>query len=128
MLAGVSGTSISDISKALDIEEKDVKKTLLDTIGVYCGNWEGFTESSYINPYFVFKTLIKTLGKVPTEEEFSDEMQRMTGDVSFLGLDLNQVYDIVSMFSTIRYKYLSKYRKEDYGNYLRRNTKKIARL
>jgi len=122
MLAGISGSSIKDVSTGLDVTEIDVRKTLLDNIGIYCNNWDGFDESSDINPYFVFRTMVKTLKRVPSEEEFSDEMQRMTGDASFLGEDYKQVYQIVSIFSTIRYKYLSKYRKEDYGNYLSRNT------
>jgi hypothetical protein len=122
MLAGVSGSSIKDISISLDVTEIDVRKTLLDNIGIYCNNWDGFDESSDINPYFVFRTMVKTLGKVPSDEEFSDEMQRMTGDASFLGEDYKQIYQVISIFSTLRYKYLSKYRKEDYGNYLSRNT------
>jgi hypothetical protein len=122
MLLGVSGSSPKDISLSLDVEEADVRKTLLDNIGIYCNNWDGFEESSDINPYFVFRTMIKTLGRVPSEDEFSDEMQKTTGDASFLGEDYKQVYQVVSMFSTMRYKYLSKYRKEDYGNYISRNT------
>ena len=126
MLASVSGYSVKDISKNLDVEEADVKKTLLDTIGIYCSNWSGFTESSSISPYFIFRTMIKTLRRVPSEDEFSDELQRMTGDASFLGEDCRKIYQIVSIFSTIRYKYLSKYRKEDYGNYISRNTQETT--
>jgi hypothetical protein len=126
MLAGVSGYCPEDISKSLDVMVSDVRKTLLDNIGIYCDNWSGFEESSDINPYFIFRTLLKTLGKVPSEEEFSDEMQRMTGNASFLGEEYKKIYQIVSMFSTLRYKYLSKYRKEDYGNYLSRNTQETT--
>lgn len=122
MLSSVSGSSNKDISETLDIDEKEVKKMLLENIGIYCNNWSGFKESSTISPYFVFRTLLKTLGRVPEEDEFSDEMQRLTGDASFLGEDLKLIYQVVSIFSTLRYKYLSKYRKEDYGNYISRNT------
>jgi hypothetical protein len=128
MLASVSGSSNKDISKSLNIEEKEIRKALLDSIGIYCNGWDGFKESSYISPYFVFRTLVKTLEKVPSEDEFSDEMQRLTGDASFLGEEYKQVYQIVSIFSTIRYKYLVKYRKEDNGNYSRRNPQETTRL
>jgi hypothetical protein len=122
MLASVSGSSNEEVSKNLDIDESDIRKTLLDNIGIFCNHWDGFKESSDINPYFVFKTLVRVLGRVPSDDEFSEEMQRLTGDASFLGEDYKRIYQIVLTFSTLRYKYLSKYRKEDYGNYISRNT------
>jgi len=128
MVGSASGVSNKEISEELEIDESTIEKVLLDNIGIYCGGWKGFTESSCINPYYVFRSLIKTLEKVPTETDFADELQRLTGEASFLGEEFNRVYQIVSIFSTIRYKYLAKYRKEDYGNYIRRNSKKITRL
>jgi len=128
MLQSVSGTSNKDIGESLDIDEKEIRKTILNNIGIYCDNWSGFTESSLINPYFVFRSMLKNLKRVPAQEEFIGELQRLTGDASFLGEDYEKIYRIVSIFSTVRYKYLSKYRKEDYGNYINRNSKKVTRL
>lgn len=128
MLASVSGSSNKDISKSLDIEEKEVRKVIHDYIGYYCGGWDGFRESSEINPYFVFKSIMKQWSRINPEEEFIDEMQRLTGDAGFLGESYEKIFGILVTFSKIRYKFLSRYRKEDNGNYSRRNPQEITRL
>lgn len=122
LIASVSGTSNQDISKNLDIDEKEVRKTIGDYIGTFCGGWEGFEESSEISPYYVFKTVLGKWARVSPEEEFTSEMQKLTGSTEFLGIDHHQLYNILFTFTSVRYRILAKYRKEDYGNYIRRNT------
>lgn len=121
ILLSLSGMSNKDISKKLNISESSVKKAILITIGASCNNWDGFRESGCLNPYFVMKSLNKELGRVPTEVEFSDEMQRLTGDPKYLGEELEKIYQLLINFSTQRYTILTKYRKEDYGNYISRH-------
>jgi hypothetical protein len=128
ILASVSGSSNKEISRNLDVSEKEVRQAIADYIGKECDGWDGFEESSTVSPYFVFKALVKTLGEIPSESEFSDEMERLTGDNTFLGLTFSKIYQIVMIFSTMRYKYLNKYRKEDYGNYISRHTEEITKL
>lgn len=126
LLASISGKSIGDISIEYDMSDESVIEILEDNVGKYCDGWGGFSESSVINPYYVFRGLSHELERLPTESEFSDYMQRLTGNATFSGKSFEELYKIILCFCTLRFRNLAQYRKEDHENYINRTTGKLT--
>jgi len=120
LLLSVSGNSLQDISNFLDIDIEVIK----DVIARYLGKqFCNVVQHMDYNPYFLFRWyLLKTLS-FPSYDEINAELEQY-GHNNLPKL----YYNAIIKFNTLRYYYLSKYRKEDYGNFVRRNSEEIARI
>lgn len=117
LLLHVSGRSVNDIAEELDILPETVDKAVIEYLGTL-----GNRASVNGNPYSAFKRFVTDNIVIPSEEEFvSITCPFMPEETA------TKYYDAILLFNSVRHKYLHKYRKEDYGNFIRKHFKAVAR-